>query len=169
MTERRHEQHLKRSAYEPPIALLGGDAQPAAPAKRPLSTTLGAVFIVLRALTGALWLAAFALLWGDLADAVDVPSDEAGVVLAVVLVVGGVFIIALLLLGWMIWRGSNFARVVVMLGLTLSTGTAAISYFANGEEINIQTTLLTVACDIIVLLALSSRDARAWSRRSRTR
>ena len=62
----------------------------------------------------------------------------------------------------------NLARVLVMCGVTLSTITAASSYFANGEQITIQTTLLTVSLDILVLLALSSRDARAWARQPRS-
>ena len=51
----------------------------------------------------------------------------------------------------------------------VSVASAAIGYFANGEEITIRTTLLTLALDILVLLALSSRDARAWARRPRRR
>ncbi len=54
-----------------------------------------------------------------------------------------------------------------MLGLTVSIITAAVGYFANGEEITVRTTLVTLALDILVLLALSSRPSRAWSRRPR--
>ena len=85
------------------------------------------------------------------------------------LIIGAVVIgvLALMLLAWAIWRGSNFARVLVMFSLTFSIITAAVEYFANGAEITIRTTLLTVSFDILVLLALSSNDARAWARRGR--
>ncbi len=159
-----HRRERKRAAFEPAAALLGGDAQPSAPARRPLSTALGAVFVMLRALTGVLWLVAFALFWRDLAAELEIPRDASEVALITVLVVGGIFIVVLLLLAWLFWRGCNFARVLVLLGHTLSITTAAIGYFTAGEEITIQTTLLTVAFDILVLLALSSRDARAWAR-----
>lgn len=157
----------KRSSFEPATALVGRDAPLAASAKRPLATTLGAVFVMGRAVVGVLWLAAFALVWGDLAAEEGIDPEIAGILLAWVLGAGGVSVVVLVLLGWLIWRGSNTARVLVMLGLTMSITVAAIGYFAEGEEITIHTTLLTVALDILVLLALSSRDARAWARRPR--
>lgn len=165
MAERRR----KRTAFEPAATLFAGDAQPTAPAKRPLSTALGASFVLMRAIVGVLWLLAFALVWRDIVAEEGWPREVADVGLVIVLVTGGVSVLVLLLLGWLIWRGGNLARVLVMLGLTLSILTAAISYFVNGEEITVQTTLVTVALDILVLLALSSRDARAWARRPRDR
>jgi hypothetical protein len=77
-------------------------------------------------------------------------------------------VLVLTLFAWLIWRGSNTARVITMSVLTISIATAAVSYFSLGEQITVQTTLLTVALDILVLLALSSREARAWARRPRS-
>ena len=81
--------------------------------------------------------------------------------------VGVIAALISLTFAWSIWRGSNLARVLMMCGVTISTISAATSYFVNGEQITIQTTLLTVALDILVLLALSSRDARVWARMPR--
>ena len=51
----------KRSATEPAATLIELE-QPAAPAaKRPMSTTLGALFVLGRGLAGLLWAGAFAL------------------------------------------------------------------------------------------------------------
>jgi hypothetical protein len=56
-----------------------------------------------------------------------------------------------------------------MIFATLSITAAAIDYFADGADITIRTTLVTLALDILVLLALSSRAARAYARRPRPR
>ena len=157
----------KRSASEPVDALLGHDeeAQPAA-LRRPTSLTLGAVFVFARALAGIMWIGGFALLWPEIRADVKVEADEESMVFW--LIVGGAFVGVLVLVGLAVamLRGSNVARVLVMVGLTFSTVTAAVGYFVGGEQITIRTTLLTVALDILVLLALSGRDVRAWSRQS---
>lgn len=157
----------KRSSFEPAATLVGREQPVPAAAKRPMATILGSVFILGRALVGVLWLLAFALMWGDLAAEEGLDGEVTAILTGWVLGLGGFGVLVLLLLGWLIWRGSNTARVLVMLGLTLSITVAAIGYFVEGEEITIQTTLLTVALDILVLLALSSREARAWARRQR--
>ncbi|NLA65474.1 MAG: hypothetical protein GX862_06020 [Leucobacter sp.] len=160
--------HRKRSAAEPVDTLLGHEAAAAASAKRPAALTLGAAFVFARALAGLLWIASFSVLWPDLVRLADVETDEAALVYWLIVGVGALGVVALAVLGWAILRGSNFARVLVMFGLMLSTIAAAVGYFVNGEEITIRTTLLTLALDILVLLALSSRDARNWSRKPRT-
>lgn len=159
--------HRKRSAVEPAEALLAREDAIAAPARRPLSTSLGALFVLFRAFAGVLWVAGFGLYWHELADEVDLEAELRPLALTFVVGVGALTVLVLLVLAWAVWRGSNFARVLVMCWLTISIVISAIEYFAEGEAITIQTTLLTVALDILVLLALSSRDARAWARRRR--
>lgn len=154
----------KRAAFEPAQALFRPEDPRSGPKQRPISTTLGALFVIGRAVVGAIWVAAFVIQWIDFARDEGIEAEVTAVVLTLVGVVGGVGIIILLLLGWLIWRGSNAARVVTMCGLTLSIITAAVGYFVQHQEITIHSTLLTVAFDILVLLALSSRDARAWAR-----
>jgi hypothetical protein len=54
-----------------------------------------------------------------------------------------------------------------MVFATLSITLSAIDYFGADAEITLRTTLITLALDILVLLALSSRNARAYARRPR--
>lgn len=169
MTERLGQ---KRSAIEPVEALLSRDDELQHVSKRrPASVTLGAVFVFARALAGVLWIGGFTLLWPqirtELTLEADVDVDIDGLVYWIIVGGGLLGVLVLVVLGIAILLGSNLARVLIMLGLTLSTVSAAIGYFVDGEQITIRTTLLTVALDILVLLALSSRDARAWTRSPR--
>lgn len=157
----------KRAAVEPASALVEYERAAAAPTRRPASTVLGAVFVFTRACAGLLWIGAFLLALPELAAEVKLDDEETRVVAWFVSLVSGVGVLALLVLTWLIWRGNNTARILVMSGLTLSIMSAAIGYFAMGEEITIRTTLAVLALDILVLLALSSRDSRAWARRFR--
>ena len=155
----------KRAASEPVEVLVTRDDESrSASSPRPLSTTLGALFVFGRGISGLVWIGAFLLAWPEIAAEAHVTAEERPIVFWLVLSIGVLAALSSLVFAWSIWRGSNLARVLVMCGVTLSTITAASSYFANGEQITIQTTLLTVSFDILVLLALSSRDARAWAR-----
>ncbi len=159
----------KRAASEPVEVLVASDDEThALSSARPLATTLGSLFVFGRGIAGLFWIGAFLLAWPALADEEHVAADERPFVFWLVLSIGVLAALTSLVFAWSIWRGSNLARVLVMCGVTLSTITAASSYFANGEQITIQTTLLTVSLDILVLLALSSRDARAWARQPRS-
>ncbi len=160
----------KRPANEPVEVLLSRtEGGPADLSERPLATTLGALFVFGRGIAGLLWIGGFALVWPEYAAEEHVPTDIRTLMLWVIVCIAVPAALISLVLAWSIWRGSNTARVLVMFGVTISTLTSAVGYFANGEKITIHTTLLTVALDILVLLALSSRDARAWARRPRRR
>ena len=158
----------KRPAIEPASALVERESTAEMPARRPVTTALGALFVFTRALAGLLWLGAFLLVWPEIVKEEGFDTAEAHFGGWLISGVSGVGVLALLLLSWLIWRGSNTARLLVMFGLTLSITTSAIGYFAMGEEITIRTTLMVLALDILVLLALSSRDSRAWARRRST-
>lgn len=84
----------------------------------------------------------------------------------VVLVGLGVVTMIELACGILIFRGSNAARVLVMVVTAISISTAFVSWWARDQEITLQTTLLSLAVDILVLLALSSRSAAAYARRA---
>lgn len=158
----------KRRANEPiEVLLTQTEGAAALVPTRPVSTKLGALFVFGRGIAGLLWLGVFLLAWPELAAEAGVDEDVRVPVLWLFLSVGLLFSLVSLLIAWFIWRGSNLARVLVMCGVTVSTVTAAIGYFVNGETVTIQTTLLTIALDILVLLALSSHDARAWARKPR--
>ena len=157
----------KRSAAEPPDALLEREPDMRADAPRPGSITLGAALVLGRGLASAAWLIGWAVVWPEEAAELGLDADETSILFWLFAVLNGIVMLVLLLFAWLIWRGSNTARVITMLVLTLSIVISAAGYFSAGEEITVHTTLLTVALDILVLLALSSRDARAWARSRR--
>jgi hypothetical protein len=165
----------KRPAFESPVVLAERD-RPAASMARPTATGLGAGLIVVRVVLGVIWLLALALDWNrvlendlGLAPTDDSWSELSGAALTFVLVSGGLVLVAELAFAWLVFRGSNWARIAVMVVAMGSITIAALDYFLGGEDITIRTTLLTLACDILVLLALSSRASRAWARRPRPR
>ena len=162
---------VKRSSSEPVAALLGHDPLVAADAPRPGPIIGGTVLVLLRAAAAVLWSIGFAVTWPETVASLDLPPDvgDLRVVLWILLGFLGLWTLLLLGLARWLWRGSNRARLLVMIWTTLSISAAAVGYFSMGEEITVRTTLLTLALDILVLLALSSRDARAWARRARPR
>lgn len=165
----------KRSAFEPAMRLARSDEQPALPARRPAAVVVGTVLIGLRVLAGILWLVSLSVSWDRLLredygigpvpglDAEDVAAFS-DLVLRVVLVAGGAVLVVQAMLAWFVWIGIDWARIVMMSITSLSISAAAVEYFTGGQNITIRTTLLTLALDILVLLALSSRVSRAWSR-----
>ncbi|MBT2516964.1 hypothetical protein J7E29_05920 [Streptomyces sp. ISL-90] len=166
----------KRSAFEPPAVLVERETPPPR-MRRPIATSFGAVLVVLRVLAGVVWLVALAVQWDhvlteDLDIELEPGTDLAAasdVILAVVLVVGAIILLAELALALLVYRGSNWARITVMVFATLSISGAAIDYFSGDAEITLRTTLITLSLDILVLLALSSHNARAYARRPRSR
>lgn len=164
-----HDEPRKRASIESPVPLLVRETAIAPQSRRPGTTALGAGLTFARALVGVAWLGAYALVWREMGAEFDLDVEESRILLWLILGFGGLGVLVLGVLAVLIWRGSNFARVVTMAGLTASIITAAVDYFRAGQEITINTSLLTVAIDILVLLALSSREARAWARGSRTR
>ena len=166
----------KRPAFEPPTVLVRPDASEPM-MRRPMATTFGAVLVVLRVLAGVVWLVSLGLLWRKtLVEDLGVPLDsdaeaDAGsnAVLMVVLALGAIVLAVELVLALLIYRGSNWARITVMVFATLSITGSAFDYFGADAEITLRTTLITLALDILVLLALSSRNARAYARRPRDR
>ena len=73
------------------------------------------------------------------------------------------------LLAFLIYRGVNWARVLVMGFSVVSISFSFAAWWAEDQEITINTTFVTLAFDILVLLALSSRDAAAYARRNEGR
>lgn len=159
--------HRKRASTEPAEALLGEEAPLPANARRPKAIALGAALVLGRAIAAVLWLVTFTLVWPATAQELKLDHEESAVLYWIVAIVNVIITLVLLLFSWLIWRGSNFARVVTMFVLTFSILSSAVGHFAYGEAITVHTTLMTLALDILILLALSSRDARAWARRSR--
>ena len=166
----------KRPAFEPPASLT----QPVVSAPtmaRPVATMFGVAIVVLRVIAGVVWLIAVALQWDDLVRGdggvvLETAADLAATsraVLAILLVGGGVVLAIDLLLAVLVWFGSNAARIAVMLISTLSITASWVESLTGDIEITVQTTFITLALDILLLLALSSRASRAYARRPRAR
>lgn len=171
-TPARPREPAKRPAYEPAARLM----QPVAydpRMKRPPTTVAGAVLVLLRVLAGALLLVDVTVNWKSLASTIDAalpsvtltPETEA-VGLTAVIVVGCVVLAVDAVLALLTFRGSNIARVIVMLLAVVSISSAFAGWWAGGQEITLKTSLLSLALDILVLLALSSRSAAAYARRN---
>lgn len=164
----------KRPAFEPP-AVLVERVEPPPDMRRPAATVMGALLVFLRVVAGVVWLVSLALQWDrvleeDLGVDIDpgtLDAEGMDALLVVILVLGGVVLAINLAFAVLVYFGNNVARLAVMIFATLSITAAAIDYFAGDDEITIRTTLLTLALDILVLLALSSRAARAYARRPR--
>ena len=73
-----------------------------------------------------------------------------------------------LVLAWLVWRGVNWARIASMMLATVSILVPFIDWWRSGLDISLRTTLLSLSLDILILLALSSRAARAYARRGDT-
>ncbi|WP_353815225.1 LssY C-terminal domain-containing protein [Agromyces sp. SYSU T00266] len=164
----------KRAAFESPLRLA--EREPVRRMPRPSATAFGVVVVVLRVLAGIVWVAALALQWDQVLQdelGVDVSSDPESLAIArgaliAVVVFFGLSLAIQALFAWRIWAGGNFSRIAVMLFATISISSAAAASFAGSAEVTVRTTFVTVALDILLLLALSSRDARAFARQSRS-
>jgi hypothetical protein len=165
----------KRPAYEPAARFMRPTGfDPAM--RRPITTVAGSVLVLLRVLAGVLVLADVSVNWSALAGQVDDALTDVSLApevrtagLITVLVVGGIVLLADGLLALMTFRGSNLARVIVMLISVVSIATAFAGWWAEGQEVTLKTSLLSHALDILVLLALSSRSAAAYARRNERR
>jgi hypothetical protein len=133
--------------------------------------------VLLRAAAGAGWILAFVFHWdgwvqsvtlsfdGDVGDAGTLSDDARSVVLGIVIGVVALGVIVEATLGLLILRGTNWPRVLVLVFSVLSISTSFVGWWAQGQEIRIETTFVTLSLDILILLALSSRSAAAYARR----
>lgn len=161
----------KRPAFESPVRL----ARPPVfdPAMtRPISTVAGAALVLLRVAAGVVWLVSLGIQWPSLVheadaelDGVALTPEQVGMGFAAVAVIVGIVLLADVALAVLILRGRNTPRVIVMTFSTLSIASTFAAWWVQGQEIRIDTTFLTLALDILVLLALSARPAAAYARR----
>lgn len=164
--------HEKRPAYEPAVDLLQRQRyDPDMP--RPGTIVAGAVLVLLRVLAGVITMLIVALdapQWsqdlGLVVDGSEVVPGATGALLALLGSVLGVFLLADLVFAVFILRGRNWARVAVMVFSTLSIMSVFAQWWSEDQEITINTSLLSVGLDILILLALSSRSAAAYARRN---
>jgi hypothetical protein len=165
----------KRPAFEPAARLLQPTVyDPQMP--RPAATIAGGVLVLLRIVAGALVLVAVAAGWSGfvedaqlILDGADLSAEEAQVGLAIVLGAGTFMLLTDLVLAIFLFRGHNWARMWLMIITTFSISTTFVAWWARGQEITLQSAYLSLALDILILLALSSRSAAAYARRNERR
>lgn len=165
----------KRPAYEPVERLLKPTRfDPDMP--RPASTTVGAALVLLRVLAGVLVLFGIAIGWeaiiadpDSVLEGFDPSPEDARTALWFVLAAGATVLLADLLLAVFVFRGHNWARVIVMIIAVGSISTSFFAWWAQGQEVEVEGAFASLALDILLLLALSSRSAAAYARRNEHR
>ncbi|MBN9178108.1 MAG: hypothetical protein J0I43_12185 [Microbacterium sp.] len=160
--------HERRPAFEPATRLLRPTGyDPTMP--RPAAVMAAVLLLALRIFSGTVVLIAAAFAPEAVAD-IDTLTDDERSAAVVVVVVTAVIVLAVdTVLLRLIWTGRNWARVVVMSVTTLSICAAFAGWWDQGQEITIDVGLVPLGLDVLILLALSSRDAAAYARRREKR
>jgi hypothetical protein len=165
----------KRTAFEP-LERLAKPTPYDPGMKRPSSTVAGAVLVFLGVLANVLVLLEVAFNWNDLAKDLagiigddTVTPDVASVGLVSFIVIWSLVLLVELALGVLVLRGRNWPRVVVMTFSVIAITSTFVGWWVDGQEITLRTSLVSLAFDILVLLALSSRSAAAYARRNERR
>lgn len=140
---------------------------------RPLPTWAGTLLILLRVVAGA-------FLTFHLSHHLDRFLDDVGlragdfsstgtddVVEAAFVSGNAVQLVVYLVLAVFIFAGSNWARVVIMVFTVLSISVSFATWIASDMHLAHFVQLLAIALDILILLALSSRDSAAYAQRRR--
>ncbi|PPG32372.1 hypothetical protein C5B97_04635 [Pseudoclavibacter sp. RFBB5] len=139
---------------------------------RPITTTFGAIVVFGRGVLALLFFGALALLGPDGMREVLTDADLSGTDAAtlaepawiVAMIAGAIIVLTSLLLGVLVLRGVNWARITLLLYAAASIALQFGSWWAGDEEIRFSTTLAFTALDILSLLALSGKPARQYSR-----
>ena len=156
-----------------------GDTVPGTndPPRRPASVMGGALLMVARAITGGFVILTVLSRWDEFEATVVVEGDRltpvdasaAATVLGWLLAGYGLLLVLYLGLTALVFTGRNWARVLAMSMATVSILISFTDYALNGAQITLRTSLVSVTIDILILLALSSTNARHYARAVRTR
>jgi len=162
----------KRPAFEPAARLLIPTLyNPDMP--RPMSTLAGFLLVVLRVLIGTIVLIGIAVDWDALLLDDDTGLSDSPelshLALVIVASAGAAVLLVDLVFGFFVLRGSNIARVIVLLVSVVSIIALFIGWWVEGQEITLRTTFISLSLDILILLALSSRSSAAYARRNERR
>jgi hypothetical protein len=139
--------------------------------KRPISVYLGVLLILLRAVTSVVTAVGVALDWRQadviIEKAVDSDADTVSLVVLIALMsIFGVVVVIDLIVARLIFRGSNRARFVAMILATFMVLGSAVDFIVNGTSFTLENGgLLGLSLDILVLVALSSDEARDFAAR----
>jgi hypothetical protein len=167
--------------------LASADAEPVAPTPaavfsespikgtgRPAAIYLGVFLMTLRIVAGliAVGVVAFTLGEGELdlrnLTGALTPADAKfldSVVTAVFVTVGLLIVALYAVLAFLIYHGHNWARFAGMGVSAAAVVVTALDFVNGGPEITLQTNLVGLSFDVLVLLALSGTEARRFSHR----
>lgn len=140
--------------------------------KRPPSVLGGVLLMVVRALTGGFAILTVLTSWDAFAATIvlngqnlaSTDPQAAGAVLGGVLAAYGLYLLLYLGLAALVFTGRNWARVVAMSFASVSILLSFADYALGGAQITLRTSLVSVTIDILILLALSSTQARHYAR-----
>ncbi|POH71033.1 hypothetical protein C3B59_02045 [Cryobacterium zongtaii] len=143
--------------------------------KRPPSVIGGVLLMGVRALTGGFAILTVVLSWDSFVGTIVVNGEKlarsdpqaAGAVLGWLLAAYGLYLVLYLGLAGLVFTGHNWARVVAMSFASVSILLSFADYALNGAQITLRTSLVSVTIDILILLALSSTQARHYARAAR--
>jgi hypothetical protein len=143
--------------------------------KRPAPTIVGALLAGARAVAAIVAVVSGFLSPDDLLQGLSIQSDDGSNLTAVqsevVLYAGlgfvGLVALGELLLAWLVFLGSNRARVTAMALSTAAIATQAIDVVNGGSLATLEANLPGLTLDILLILALSSERARIYARRDR--
>lgn len=166
-------QPRKRAAYEPGGALLEPTRYNPG-MRRPVTTVTGAALVLLRAALGAIALSGGWTGWDGTLQNINAlltalgaavgDTSHAGFVAGTIVLLAAQAVLAVLILaGW------NWPRVLVMIFAVIDISSAFAVWIARGAGLGLEGSLYTLALDILILLALSSRSAAAYARRNERR
>lgn len=131
--------------------------------KRPLQLLAGGFLVMLVILMELVQVGMLVLDPQAWLEVTGAASDESLQVVAMILVVLGVLVAAVeLALAIFVLRGSNLARLALLVVATVIILNKAIEFFLHGQSITFGNSLVNVALHIGILLALSSDSARGF-------
>ncbi len=143
--------------------------------RRPSPTSLGVVLMVLRVLAGLVWIFSALTGWRQVVSEglldVSLGVEERAAASIIVGAAIGVFAAGLVVYAivcYLVWRGSNWARITAMALSAVTVVTTAANHAAGHPEpalFSSVTALLGLPLDILVVLTLSSQRSRIWARR----
>lgn len=165
----------KRAAFEPPTTLFAPLTRDPR-MRRPATITTGTLLVLLRVLAGIALIIGLWLEWPDVMDSADLAfagdvltAEEEQFALWIVIALMCVSLAVQVSVVLSLWWGRNWARLIVMVFAVISISTAFTTWFLREQDVTLRTSLLAVGLDVLILLALSSRSAAAYSRRRERR
>lgn len=126
--------------------------------RRPAPTLFGGFLLCLRGIA-ALALAVSLQLGGDPAAATEGASTQLPAVVTAIAVFGG----GEILLAWFVLRGGNRSRVTATLLSVAAILVQAAAVLNGGQRVSLETNLVGLCLDILLIIALSSQRSRTFA------